>query len=99
MIMLSNNIKYYASYLLFKLFEIFLFLFPAFPPTFALRILVLTIYVISHILGVQTEYKKYKEVTLNNLRLQMHESIKEYIQEPTNDSKETPIEKKIFEME
>ena len=97
--MLSNNIKYYASYLLFKLFEIFLFLFPAFPPTFALRILVLTIYVISHILGVQTEYKKYKEVTLNNLRLQMHETITEYIQEPNNDSKETPIEKKIFEME
>lgn len=97
--MLSNNIKYYTSDLLFKLFEIFLFLFPAFPPTFALRIMVLTIYVISHILGVQTEYKKYKEVTLKRLRLQMHESIKEYIQEPNNDSKGITTEKKIFEME
>ena len=62
----NNNYFYYYLYWIgFKLFEIVLFLFPAFPPEFYHRILVLLIYVIGHILGVQTMYKEYKHATLD----------------------------------
>jgi|SaaInlStandDraft_5_1057022.scaffolds.fasta_scaffold354553_1 hypothetical protein len=62
----NNNYFYYYLYWVgFKLFEIVLFLFPAFPPEFYYRILVLLIYVIGHILGVQTMYKEYKHTTLD----------------------------------
>jgi hypothetical protein len=62
----NNNYFYYYLYWVgFKLFEIVLFLFPAFPPDFYYRILVLLIYVIGHILGVQTMYKEYKHATLD----------------------------------
>jgi len=57
---------YWVYFLLFILFEIILFLFPAFPPELWMRILVLCIYVIGHILGVQTKYKQFKQTTLND---------------------------------
>lgn len=47
-------------WVLFVLFEIILFLFPAFPPELWMRLLVLFIYVVGHVLGVQTKYKHFK---------------------------------------
>ena len=50
---------------IFKLFEIILFLFPAFPADIRVRIFIMTIYAIGHILGVQTQYKLWKQYTLD----------------------------------
>ena len=55
----------YLVYVLFKIFEIVLFLFPAFPNEFTTRVIVLIVYVIGHILGVQTQYKQFKQTTLD----------------------------------
>jgi hypothetical protein len=57
---MRKSIQYWFYYIIFKLFEIFLFIFPAFPPTFITRICVLIIYAIGHIYAVQTCYKNYK---------------------------------------
>lgn len=51
-------------WVLFVLFEIILFLFPAFPPELWMRLLVLFIYVVGHVLGVQTKYKHFKHSVL-----------------------------------
>ena len=51
---------YWVYFSLFILFEIVLFLFPAFPPELWMRLLVLFIYVVGHVLGVQTKYKHFK---------------------------------------
>ena len=51
-------------WVLFVLFEIILFLFPAFPPELWMRLLVLFIYVVGHVLGVQTKYKHFKHSIL-----------------------------------
>lgn len=56
---------YQLYWILFKCFEIALFLLPAFPPTLWSRLLVLFIYVISHFLGIQTKYKAFKESVLH----------------------------------
>ena len=56
---------YWFFYILFKLFEIFLFLFPAFPPSFITRICVLIIYAIGHIYALQSYYKNYKSYILS----------------------------------
>ena len=51
---------YWVYFTLFILFEIILFLFPAFPPELWMRLLVLFIYAVSHVFGVQTKYKHFK---------------------------------------
>lgn len=56
---------YAIIYSIFKIFEIVLFLFPAFPTEFSIRILILMIYVISHMFGIQTQYKIFKQSTLD----------------------------------
>ena len=55
----------YVVFCIFKLFEIVLFLFPAFPSEFYMRVSIMVIYVIGHILGVQTQYKLWKQSTLD----------------------------------
>ena len=55
----------YVVFCIFKLFEIVLFLFPAFPSEFYVRVWIMIIYVIGHILGVQTQYKLWKQSTLD----------------------------------
>lgn len=61
----NMSASYIIYYCLFKLFEIILFLCPAFPADFSIRIFILIIYVIGHILGIQTQYKIFKQTTLD----------------------------------
>ena len=60
---------YWVYFSLFILFEIILFLFPAFPPELWMRLLVLFIYVVGHILGVQTKYKHFKHSILETANI------------------------------
>ena len=62
---MNNFVKYQVLWVLFKLFEGFLFLLPAFPSSFLVRLGVLVIYLISHIAGVQMYYKEFKHNTLD----------------------------------
>ena len=59
--------EYWLYWGLFKLFEIILFLFPAFPPTLSMRLVILLIYTIGHIYGIQTYYKVFKHNTLDSI--------------------------------
>ena len=58
--MVQYSLPYWLYWIVFKIFEIILFLLPAFPPNLWMRIVVLVIYVIGHICGVQTYYKEIK---------------------------------------
>jgi len=52
----------------FRIFELFLFILPIIPPTLYGRLSIAIFYFISHIIGIQYKYNKFKKKIISNLK-------------------------------